>query len=78
MNVYGKTIPQLQLQGGGISEMLAKLYRLYNSASFLIINSRFYYLNRFRVTLIWARLRLCLWQPFCKTCKLVKGCLDMS
>jgi hypothetical protein len=29
----------------GIRETLAKLYRLYNSASFLTINSKFYYLN---------------------------------
>ena len=56
-----------------IRETLAELYRLYNPASFVTINSRFYYLNRFRVALIWARLHHCLRQPFCKTCKLVKA-----
>ena len=54
-----------------IKEMLAGFYRLYSSASFLTVNSRFYYLNRFRVILIWARPCHCLWQLFFKTCKLV-------
>ena len=48
---------------GTIMETDAALWRglpvpIYSSASFLTINSMFYYLNRFGVDLIWARLRV--------------------
>jgi hypothetical protein len=37
-----------------VGQLVAELYRLYNFTSFLTVNSRFYCLNRFRLTLIWA------------------------